>query len=215
MEDKTLAERCARGDNEAWSLFLERYGDLLRFLIRRSLISMSGRAPAHEVDDFHDEIVAWLNEGGGRVLRTFRAESKLSSWLGVVVTRRVKRLIHRQARREGGKVSLDALTVEGATDLSKDHRGLDGGYPPEALDRLREALETLSPREQSLLKGAFLQKRRYDELAEELGVKEGSIGQLLYRAKVKLKKKLGGEKFLELLSGSLALLLSCFGSLGS
>ena len=72
--------------------------------------------------------------------------------------------------------------------------------------RMADALESLSARDRVLLRGAFYDKRSYAELAEEIGVRTDSIGQLLYRAKSRLKNRLGGDAFLETLSG---LLLVC------
>lgn len=209
-DDLELLERCARGENAAWTLFLERYGDFIAYMIRRAAPQLS----QNEVQELHDEIIAWFFERDGRVLKTYRGESKVTSWIGVVVTRRVKRRIRQRIQKTLGLVSLDALTVDAATDLAADARRDRGGFRPEAIDALREALGALPERDRILLEGAFLHKRSYEELAEELGVKEGSIGQLLFRAKGKLKKKLGGEKFLDSLSGLLVALLSSLVSYG-
>lgn len=206
MDELELVRRCAAGDNDAWSGFLDQYGRFLRFVIRRAATGLHG----HEVDDLHDEIVAWLFERDGKILQSFRGESKLSSWLGVVVARRVKRLIARRIRDEGGTVSIDALSHDAGAELADDGRR-DTGFRAPAIDALRDALDALPERDRKLLTACFLQKRRYDEIAEEIGVRENSIGQLLHRAKKKLRKRLGGEKFLETLSGSILALLSLFG----
>ena len=69
-------------------------------------------------------------------------------------------------------------------------------------------------RDRALLRGAFFDERSYDELAAEVGVKADSIGQLLYRAKDKLKKKLGGLPFFEKLSGFALLILPYLREMG-
>lgn len=209
VDDLELVTACADGDNKAWTEFIERYDKFLYFIIRRSGFSETRE---HEVDDLHDEILAWLLANDGRVLRSFRGESKLTSWLGVVVTRQVRRLIKRSMTKEKGVVSLDALSLDAGTELADQNRNDRSGYKPEAIDALRDAMKSLGERDRKLLMGFFIEKRRYDDLAAELGVKEGSIGQLLFRAKKKLKKKLGGESFLEKLSGWIPLLLSLPGS---
>lgn len=204
MDDLELLEECAAGSNDAWTEFLDRYGRLLRFVIRKSA---SAGTPNNDLDELYDEIIAWLFEKQGRVLRTYRGDSKLSSWLGVVVTRRVRRLQQQRRGRHGPTVSIDALSLDASTQLTDNHYN-DAAYRPEAVDALREALKDLPERDKTLLTGFFLQKRKYDDLAKEIGVKEGSVGQLLTRAKRKLFKAMGGEKFLEKLSGTLCVLLS-------
>lgn len=210
MNDLELVSACANGDNKAWTVFLERYDKFLYFILRRGSFSDTRD---HEIEDLHDEILAWLLANDGRILRSFRGESKLTSWLGVVVTRQLRRLLKRKVAKEGGTVSLDALSLDAGTELADKNRRDSSGYRPEAIDALREALSSLGDRDRKLLVGFFIQKRRYEGLARELGVKEGSIGQLLFRAKKKLKQKLGGESFLEKLSGWLPFLLTFPGSI--
>ena len=100
----------------------------------------------------------------------------------------------------GGRIGADA-TSHLASDASTQRSPREA-----ALAKLAQALEDLPERDRILLRGAFYEKRSYTELAEEIGVRTDSVGQLLYRAKRKLKKNLGGDGFLESLSG---LLLVC------
>lgn len=208
-DDLELVTRCADGDDEAWSEFLRRYGAFLDFMVRRALASQGGRLPApDEVADVRDEIIGWLVENEGRVLRTFRGESKLTSWIGVVVGRRARRIARRGAGLDAKTVSLDALTAEATSHLAVETREGDGRPRQEALGKLGAALEALPERDRRLLKGAFYERRSYQELADELGVRPDSVGQLLFRAKQRLKKQLGDLAFLEQLSGLLLVALS-------
>jgi len=200
-----LVTRCADGDDAAWEDLLRGYGGFLDYMVRRALVSCrGGRLPdPHEVADVRDEVVAWLARDEGRVLRTFRGESRLTSWIGVVVGRRARRIARRGSGLAAKTVSLDALTPEATSHLAIEQPGGEASPREQALARLGAALEDLSERDRTLLKGAFYEKRSYTELADEVGVRPDSIGQLLYRAKQRLKKKLGGERFLEALSGLL------------
>lgn len=209
-EELELVRRCADGDEAAWDELLRRYGAFLDWIIRRALTSARGRLPGpDEVADVRNEVVAWLVAGEGRVLRTYRGESKLTSWLGVLVGRRARRIASRGASLDHKTVSLDALTPEATSHLAVS-RGeeSEAAARGRALEALAGAIEELSQRDRALLKGAFYDRRSYVELAQELGVREDSVGQLLFRAKKRLKERLGGEAFLERLSGiGLALLL--------
>jgi RNA polymerase sigma factor (sigma-70 family) len=203
-EETLLVRRCAEGEDAAWEELLHRYGAFLNYMIRRALVACrGGRVPSvDEVEEIRDEIVAWLLANEGRVLKTYRGESRLTSWLGVVVGRRARRLARRGAGLRERTVSLDSLTPEATSHLALDPR--EDQTPRQlALAQLTDAIERLSERDRLLLRGAFYEKRSYAELAQELGVRTDSIGQLLYRAKSRLKKHLGGTGFLESLSGTL------------
>lgn len=205
-----LLLRCADGDDRAWSEFLRSYGAFLDYMIRRALMATrGGRLPSpDEVTDIRDEVVAWLAADEGRVLRTYRGESRITSWLGVVVGRRARRIARRGAGLASRTVSLDALTADATSHLALEASDGGGDARQAALTRLADALEELPERDRALLKGAFFDRRSYEELARDLGVRTDSVGQLLFRAKRKLKKVLGGEAFLERLSGFLVAVLS-------
>lgn len=201
-EEQDLLLRCADGEDAAWGELLRRYGNFLDFIVRRALGSARGRpASADEVVDVRDEIVAWLLADDGRVLRTYRGESRLTSWLGVVVGRRARRVARRGESLRQKTVSLESLTADAASHLA--YEASEDQTPRQlALKRLGEAIGQLSERDRTLLHGAFYEKRSYADLAEEIGVRTDSVGQLLYRAKKRLRKHLGEDSFLEMLSGS-------------
>ncbi|MGE0712248.1 MAG: RNA polymerase sigma factor [Planctomycetota bacterium] len=201
-EDQELIQRCAEGDDDAWSELFRRYGAFLDFIVRRALAGARGGVPdANEVAEVRDEVVSWLLQDGGRVLLTYRGESKLTSWLGVVVGRRARRVARRGEGLRHKMVSLDALTAEAASHLAVEEE--DQSPRQLALSRLAAAVEGLSDRDRALIRGAFYERRSYVDLAEELGVRPDSIGQLLFRAKSRLKKALGDKDFLSALSGCL------------
>lgn len=207
-DDVELVTRCANGEDDAWAEFLRKYGAFVDFMVRRALVGQTGRIPApDEVADVRDEVLAWLVENDARVLRTYRGESRITSWIGVVIGRRARRIARRGAGLEARTVSLDALTADATSHLAVENRP-DRSPRDQAIGRLSEALEALPERDRLLLKGAFYEKRSYNELAEDLGVRPDSIGQLLYRAKQRLKKELGDGSFLEALSGVLFVVLS-------
>jgi RNA polymerase sigma-70 factor (ECF subfamily) len=212
QEDIQLLRRCAKGDGSAWEEFLQRYGPFLDFIVRRALAgTRRGQSPTPvQVEDVREELITWFLENDGRVLKTYRGESKITSWLGVVAGRRARRLARRRAGLDSKMVSFDALTEDAATHLSVENAAADEdeGVRAQALSRLASALEELPERDRNLLKGAFFDERSYTELADEAGVRVDSIGQLLFRAKDKLKKKLGGLPFLERLSGFVVTALS-------
>lgn len=202
-EELELVRSCADGDEAAWEEFLRRYGAFLEFMIRRALAGARGRLPdPDEVADVKNEVLAWLVGDEGRVLRTYRGESKITSWLGVLVGRRARRIAARGAGLAMKTVSFDALGPEASSHLAMT-RGGEGEAEARssALEALGAAIEELPERDRVLIRGAFFDQRSYVDLAQELGVRADSVGQLLFRAKKRLKERLGGDAFLERLSG--------------
>lgn len=197
--DLELIEACAEGDDAAWETFFRRYGSFLDYVVRRALSGGGRVVDAHAVAEVRDEVVLWLLANDGRVLRTYRGESKVTSWLGVVAGRRARRIARKGAGLRNKTVSLDALSAEATTHLALDP--VDDSPRQAALLKLGEAIEALSDRDRLLLKGAFYEKRSYADLADELGVRTDSVGQLLFRAKKRLAKRLGGKDFLLTMSG--------------
>jgi RNA polymerase sigma factor (sigma-70 family) len=223
QEDLLLLRRCANGEDAAWQEFLTRYGPFLDFIVRKALSSTKRGGPPTQtrVEEIRDELVAWLLENDGRVLKTYRGEAKITSWLGVVAGRRARRLARKGLGLSSKMVSLDRLTEDAATHLQASSGSVqdaaadeDAELRAQALARVASALEELPERDRALLRGAFFDERSYDELAEEVGVKPDSIGQLLYRAKDKLKRKLGNLPFFDKLSGLGLILLSFLWDLG-
>ncbi len=218
-EDLLLLRRCAAGEDKAWEEFLSRYGPFLDFIVRKSWTATRRGVPPTQskVEEIRDELITWFLENDGRVLKTYRGEAKLTSWLGVVAGRRARRLARKGLGLSSKMVSLDALTEDAATHLSVTEAAAadeDEAIRAQALARVASALEELPERDRSLLRGAFFEERSYEQLAQEVGVKPDSIGQLLYRAKDKLKKKLGNLPFFDKLSGLALILLSSLWDLG-
>jgi RNA polymerase sigma factor (sigma-70 family) len=114
-------------------------------------------------------------------------------------------------------VSLDALTEDASSHLSVQQAVAadeDEALRAHALARMAAALDELPERDRILLRGAFFDDRSYEQLAQEVGVKPDSVGQLLYRAKDKLKKMFGATD-LEKLSVLILIALSSLWDLGT
>lgn len=96
-EFKYLIEQLISGNNEAWTFFLQHYGRLIYYCIKKIL-----REDAHQEDleECFQEIISVLLEDNCRRLKEIRTtdEKTFRSWLGMVVHRRAINFSNRKNR---------------------------------------------------------------------------------------------------------------------
>ena len=184
-----LVRACAEGDADAWVRFVDRFGGLIATLARRMLDRRTGRSAETDVDEIAAGVFLALLKGDRRLLRRYRAEFRVSTYLGVICRTEVSRHLRGAGRR----------TVLLGDDL--DGRGIadPGASTPLALllqqERdaavlsLRAALDELAPRDRLILTLKYLDGLDYGRIADVLRVERDSVGQLLHRAKARLAKR--------------------------
>jgi RNA polymerase sigma-70 factor (ECF subfamily) len=185
MDENTLIEGMARGDQKAFREFVERYKKKVYYLA----LDMAGNPV--DAEDISQEVFLKVF----RSFATFRKGAKLGSWLyRVTYNASIDHL-----RRKGnvpepvGDDVLDSLS-QGSTGLPsmpvKDPA--QSAESNQLQDRIARALEKVSPQE----KAVFL-LRHYDDfmlkdIAAALGLSVGSVKSYLFRAVRKIQKELGG-----------------------
>ncbi len=176
QDDAKLIQACLADDQQAWNTLIERYGRLVY-----SIPARLGLAPADADDVFQ---VVW-----GIVLRrleTLRDESRLSAWL----IRTTYRESWRRAKQARRGPSLD--------DVPGDPPSNEEPMEEEVLrwerqQIVRRGLSELDERCRDLLTALFLDQESpsYEEIAERLGMKVGSIGPTRARCFKSLERILG------------------------
>jgi RNA polymerase sigma factor (sigma-70 family) len=191
-DDRSRAEAalvlaCADGDPDAWVRFVDGHGPLIAALARRLLARRTGQAGDADVDEIVSRVFLALLRGERRLLRRYRPEFRLSTYLGVICRTEVGK--HLRRRRPA---SLEAAAgeegVEGPADPAAETpaAALERRERDAAIASLRPALERLQPRDRLLLTLKFVDGLDYARIAEVLRVRRDSVGQLLHRAKQRL-----------------------------
>jgi len=183
-DEARLVRRCADGDEEAWTLFVDRYGKLLTALASRMLARRTGRAPDEDVDEVVAEVFLSLLRRDRILLHRYDSRWRLSTYLGVICRTAVVRLLRR--RRAVPLDHPEAIVQPGAEALGLE--GLTAGEREDALGRLRDGLAALSERDRLLITLKFQDGLEYRAIAQALDVSPESIGPLLHRAKQRLRK---------------------------
>lgn len=181
--DRDLLRRCLTHQPGAWNDFVDRFLGLIYHVIHHTAHLRSTPLRPEDTEDLAAEILLQIVSGDYAVLRQFRNESSLATYLTVVARRIcVHQLANRMAAREvqpegGGQPTIDV--AEEARSRSQDLENL------EEVERL---LSKLPGKEREVVRLHYLEGRSYEEISTALNIPVNSIGPILTRARKKLRK---------------------------
>jgi RNA polymerase sigma-70 factor, ECF subfamily len=177
--DEKLVERCLQGDDAAWESIVTTYS---RRIYNLSYRYMNRRA---EAEDMTQEIFIKVYQN----LKSYRADSgSFQSWI-LKVGRNLIIDHYRQARRYqqvGGSEELEALNLKDDT-VPNPHRAAE---QTEAAKFLMEGLQSLPPELKEAVVLRDLEGMPYQEMADLLGIPEGTVKSRINRGRLELAKLL-------------------------
>jgi RNA polymerase sigma-70 factor (ECF subfamily) len=184
VEESDWIRRARGGDPEGFRQLVDRYRDLTYEVALRIV-----RSPEEAEEVTQDAFVrAWRAIGG------FREESRFSTWLYRIVSRRAldaAATARRRRERIGDPVEVETLPDPAA------------GRAPNVTDslRLERILEDLAPVRRAVVTLFYLRERSVDEVAEILEMPAGTVKTHLYRARADLRRAWNRRKAQEKRSG--------------
>lgn len=168
LEDPELVQRTLAGETEAFSELVKRHEQVVYNVAYRFM------RDAVAAEDMSQE--AFLK--AFRLLKTFRGESRFSTWLYRVACTVCLTELNRRKRRnevpiiENGP-AIPATEPEGADDIPAI---------------LRQCVAELPERYASIITQYYLEERPYQEIAESLDVPTGTLKTWMFRARKQLRK---------------------------
>ena len=121
-----------------------------------------------------------------RYLHSFRFESKFSTWIIRIALNRSRSYF--SSKQFKNKQRLTALDMKDLENRSvEETEDSEETFSREAIDRLRSAIQLLKPKFREVLVLCALEKKSYEETAEVLGVKVGTVRSRLFRARQQLR----------------------------
>jgi RNA polymerase sigma factor (sigma-70 family) len=175
-DDRRLVKQCLAGNEEAWSLLIDKYKALIYS------IPVKYNLPPHEAADvFQSTCMELLTR-----LPELREPRALPKWLMQVahhqcyrVKRQQQRLVSRDAEPKMPDPETPAI-AESLVQQTQDEQ------------MLREAMQNLTPQCRRLVELLFFETppRPYIEVAGELGLALGSIGFTRQKCMVRLRRNL-------------------------
>jgi RNA polymerase sigma-70 factor, ECF subfamily len=178
--DRELLRDCLAKAPDAWENFIDRFLGLVVHVVNHTAIMRNISLSAELRDDLiADVFLSWIDKDFA-ILRRFRGQSSLATYLAVVSRRVVSRRIS-QLRLPHLHQSIDALPNEPTARETND-------CTREDLEQLEASLDQLSQHEATAVRMFHLEGKSYREIGSHIGMPENSIGPFLSRARDKMKR---------------------------
>lgn len=178
--DRSLLERCVTRQPRAWEDFVDRYMGLVVHVVNHSAQARSIRLSSHDRDDLCAEVLLAIVRDDFALLRRFRGQSSLATYLTVVSRRIVMRHL------------IDHKAPARLQDMA-DVAGNGSGDSIQALltdrEEVERLLERLEPQDAEAIRMFHLEGKSYADIAAALGLAENSVGPTLTRAREKLRRE--------------------------
>ncbi|MCI0357343.1 MAG: sigma-70 family RNA polymerase sigma factor [Planctomycetaceae bacterium] len=179
--DRQLLQRCLARQPRAWEDFVDRFLGLVVHVVSHTGHSRSIGMATHDRDDLVAEVFTALLADDFAVLRRFRGQSSLATYLTVIARRVVVREI------------LKRRIVPIQSDTSEiDQVAGPGESVEERLanrEEVERLLDELHGEEADVVRLFHLEGKSYDEISRQTGVPTNSVGPTLSRARAKLRRQ--------------------------
>jgi RNA polymerase sigma-70 factor (ECF subfamily) len=181
--DRDLLERCVQDKPRAWEDFVDRFMGLVVHVVNHTAQIRGLRFSPEDRDDLVSEVFLGILKDNFAVLRHFRGQSSLATYLTVVARRIVVRMIVRQKSQPPHSGNGSHRRVDEVSDL-----GADPGDRIGDRDEVERLLDDLDESEAKVVRMHHLEGKSYREISSEMGVPENSIGPILSRARDKMRR---------------------------
>ncbi|WP_417386531.1 RNA polymerase sigma factor [Gimesia sp.] len=181
--DKNLLRRCLAEEPGAWKDFVDRFIGLFTHVIHHTAHARSIRVTDNDVDDLLSEVFLVLLANDYRVLRNFRGNSSLATYL-TVVSRRVvvKKMVERRMAEALGHVSTKSKMEYVSEEHARHQQVVDDQ------EEIQNMIRQLPPTDAQIVEQYHLQGKSYQQISSELDIPENSIGPTLSRARNRMRE---------------------------
>jgi RNA polymerase sigma-70 factor (ECF subfamily) len=178
--DRNLLERCIERKPRAWEDFVDRFMGLVVHVANHTAQTRSVRLSPEDRDDLCAEVFLNIIKDDHSLLRHFRGQSSLATYLTVVARRIVVRKLFQQK---------PTLSMDDGTGVEPVAGGGDGSAEQRISNReeVQRLLEGLSATEARIVCMYHLEGNSYRDISSAVGVPENSIGPILTRARSKMR----------------------------
>ena len=181
--DRNLLERCLQRKSRAWEDFVDRFMGLVVHEVTHTARARSVRLTDEDRDDLCAEIFLAIIKNDFALLRNFRGQSSLATYLTVVSRRiSVRMLLARKSVAPLG----DGSAKQVAQAIPDPRPGAEQRLTDrEEVGRL---LDGLQENEAQVVRMYHLEGKTYQEISTTVGMAENSIGPILSRARDKMRR---------------------------
>lgn len=187
--DRLLLQRCLDGAPLAWRDLVDRFLGLVIHVANHTARSRGIEIDEATRDDLAAEVFLELLRDDFAVLRRFRQNCSLATYLTVIARRVIIRRLGK-LRRPPRVLPLDARR-----DVAAKPGGQTNGNPAverfENEEEVRQLLLRLDPEEANLVRMYHLEGKSYRQISDAVGLAENSVGPALSRARAKMREGSG------------------------
>src|SRR5947209_10628569 len=181
--DRSLLQRCLNHASGAWNDFVDRFLGLIYHVVHHTAYLRSTPLRPEDTEDVAAEILLQIVANDYAVLRQFRGQSSLATYL-TIIARRI--CVHELAQRAAAREVQLKADGHGASqepeEMPKAQIGLEN------LEEVQKLLKKLPSREREVVRLCYLEGRSYEEISTELNIPVNSIGPILSRARKRLRR---------------------------
>lgn len=177
--DRTLLDRCLKRKPRAWEDFVDRFMGLVLHVIKQTAQARGIQLRPQDRDDLCGEVFLQIIQDDFALLRRFRGQASLATYLTVVARRIVVRrmlAMHPQTTLGQNMGAHEPAAVQPDPETPLTNR--------EEVDRI---LSQLEGNEAAVVRMFHLEGKSYREISQATGIPENSIGPILSRARTKLR----------------------------
>ena len=179
--DRKLLQRCLSHKPRAWEDFVDRFLGLVVHVVSHTAQSRSIRLTSQDSEDLTAEVFLAIISNDLAVLRRFRGESSLATYLTVVA----RRVVVAELLKQKPAASLSDMNESAihAPPVEPEHEERINNR-----DEIQQLLERLDGAEAEIVRLYHLEGKSYKEISSHVGMAENSIGPTLSRARSKMRR---------------------------
>jgi len=174
--DRSLLDRCLAQKPRAWEDFVDRFTGLIIHVVNHTARCRSIMLSSADREDLTAEVLLNIVQHDFAVLRHFRGNSSLATYLTVVARRVVVRKLVGSRTATALGDAADAAAVEPGAEQRITDR-----------DEVQSLMDQLDQSEADVVRMYHLEGKTYQEISRSTGVPTNSVGPLLSRARTKLR----------------------------
>jgi RNA polymerase sigma-70 factor (ECF subfamily) len=176
--DRDLLTSCLARETGAWERFVDRFLGLVLHVIDHTARCRGQRLNPQDREDLSADVFLALLDDDFQILRRFRGQSSLATYITVVARRVVVRNLNRRLRHVTTTPALDPVD-----------RGSDVEQRISDREEVERLLTGLDAPEADVVRLYHLEGKSYHEISSQVGMPENSIGPTLSRARSKMRAR--------------------------
>jgi len=179
--DRELLQRCLNRSANGWDDFVDRFLGLVQHVVDHTASTRSIPLPEATREDLVSDVFVCLLKNDFGVLRRFRGQSSLATYLTVIARRVVvrgllQRRLNSNRERTGVTVSESLAATTDPSESQVDN-----------VESIEIALDKLSQEEATAVRMFHLEGKSYREISDRIGMAENSVGPYLTRVRAKMR----------------------------